>query len=366
MTDRDTTFAKALDLIKDHDALAGEANQDLRAAVFQKYVEDAAQDHDRALKRATFWHNTPLMVALTGLLTIAANFAVNYTRAEQDLSGLLTKSEFDAAIQANNDRLSAELAEERAQADAARSADGAQRAFQYQVLTELLDIPDEETRARLLLFYVDAGAMEGLSTGPLRAMAKQSIADTGGDPEAQVGVPTTREVPDRFSLLQEVLGDPGTEGCDIPLRTVPMPEPMLAASPALRQAAPLRVHAAAAPYAERLLRKLADAPTPRVFPQPPVGYAPLSASDTEVTGRASWGASVTFFVGASLIVQLGNPLMPFGRHPDAPELTAATTDTGYRLNPTLLNLGIIQFELTDDTLREIQASGYIPWDGTCQ
>ncbi|MQQ10476.1 hypothetical protein GFB49_18590 [Epibacterium sp. SM1979] len=142
---------------------------------------------------------------MTGLIAVGANFAVDYLRADQDLSGLLTKAEFDAALASDaaaeallRDRerevLRAELAESLAAAEAARIERLKEIEFQYSVLSQLVDETNERVRARLLLFYIRAGALRGLNEGALTQMAETSIRNTGGNPDAPMGVPSREAI----------------------------------------------------------------------------------------------------------------------------------------------------------------------------
>jgi len=106
------------------------------------------------------------------VIAVRAKFAADHFRAEQDLTGLLTKVEIEAALASNaatealardNERklLKAELQDNLADTAAARNQRLNEVEFQYSVLSQLVDEPNEKTRARLLLFYIRAGALKG-------------------------------------------------------------------------------------------------------------------------------------------------------------------------------------------------------------
>jgi hypothetical protein len=117
----------------------------------------------------------------------------------------LTKFEFDAVLALNaesealmrdqeRELLKAELAINFADAAATKTGRLKEIEFQYSVLSQLLDEPDESTRARLLLFYIRAGALQSLNEKELSKMAETSIRNTGGDPDAPMGVPSREAI----------------------------------------------------------------------------------------------------------------------------------------------------------------------------
>ena len=203
---------EALDLITSKPALQGEENADLRARLIEKAYHQRSLDREFEISvrkqdfaEKTFWQNTPLVVALTGVIAVAANFVADYFRADQDLTGLLTKVEFEAALAStaatealarDNERelLKAELQDNLANAAAARNERLKEVEFQYSILNQLVDEPNEKTRARLLLFYIKAGALKGLDVEQLSAMAETSIRNTGGDPSDPMGVPSRQAI----------------------------------------------------------------------------------------------------------------------------------------------------------------------------
>ncbi|WP_332699402.1 hypothetical protein [Devosia sp.] len=104
-------------------------------------------------KRLEFWHNTPLVVALVGVITIAANGAVSWVQSDQT-------------------------------ADA--SALQAQRQFSYETITSELSKTDDQTeRANVLLFLTKVGILQGLDLEALASIA-QNTAET-----ASVTIPST-------------------------------------------------------------------------------------------------------------------------------------------------------------------------------
>jgi len=203
---------EALGLFESNSELQKADNAALRATMLSKAYDQRSKDKEleiadrqQEFSRRTFWHNTPLIVALTGVIAVGANFAADYLRADQDLTGLLTKSEYEAALALNaesealirdqeRELLKAELANNLADAAATRTEKLREIEFQYSVLSQVLDEPDESTRARLLLFYIRADALQGLNVEELSKMAEASIRNTGGDPDVPMGVPSREAI----------------------------------------------------------------------------------------------------------------------------------------------------------------------------
>jgi hypothetical protein len=134
-------FLKDSDLSPEHKTLllqnALEMERDKRkAALAAEGTSEAAK-----FERLKFWHNTPLVVALVGTLTIAAQFASGYLLSNQ--TGTL-------------------------------AADQDKREFAYRILeTELGKIDPEKAdqRANALLFLAKAGVLDGLNVAELEKIA---------------------------------------------------------------------------------------------------------------------------------------------------------------------------------------------------
>lgn len=129
-----------------------EREKDERAAAINapKQIEEAK------LSRLTFWHNTPLVVALVGVITLTAQFASTYFLSNQ------TSAQ--------------DVAQDR-------------REFSYRIMeTELgkTDPLDAEQRANTLLFLAKAGVLDGLNV-----VALEQIALGATQPEASVSIPST-------------------------------------------------------------------------------------------------------------------------------------------------------------------------------
>ena len=85
-------------------------------------------DRDFALKdrdaKVTTWQakfNTPLVIALTGILTIAANFAVAYLTKDQDTAAQVLVANENARLTAENSTLTADLTDAQATANQQRT-----------------------------------------------------------------------------------------------------------------------------------------------------------------------------------------------------------------------------------------------------
>lgn len=137
---------------------------ELRTILLQDHLAEQAARRERRdsseqrkleqqQKRLEFWHNTPLVVALVGVITISANGAVSWLQSDQA-------------------------------ADA--SAIQAQRQFSYETITSELSKTDDQTeRANVLLFLTKVGILQGLDSEALADIA-QNTAET-----ATVTIPAT-------------------------------------------------------------------------------------------------------------------------------------------------------------------------------
>jgi hypothetical protein len=148
-----------------------------RAELELKKKQTKASD---TLSRKQFWHNTPLVVALVGLITIGANLASSL---------LLNKDTAD-----NTERLKqieAQLSEESKSAEAHREASREERGFAYKIIEqELAKSGDQEGRAKVLLFLVRAGILNSLNRDELEKMALNDL-DLLGKGQDKVGIPPT-------------------------------------------------------------------------------------------------------------------------------------------------------------------------------
>lgn len=123
--------------------------------------------------------NTPVALALTGVVTIAANFYVSWNLAKQAGSQAITVIELQSA-------LSAALA---AQEDA-RAISTANLNFQFEIMrSELSRFAEDDPNANLkraeaLLFLTRAGLLSGLDVQFLAQTAERAINLAGGDIDA--------------------------------------------------------------------------------------------------------------------------------------------------------------------------------------
>lgn len=160
---------------------------DIKKALLDKVFEEKRFERERAKDEETrhdeknrFWHNTPLVVALTGAITIAANA----------LSGAFLDRE-GTQNKASLTRIEAALAEQGKGADANRQASNEERQFAFRVIErELAKSNEMAERAGVLLFLVRSGILNGLNRDELEEMALNDLEKSGSDSES-VGIPAT-------------------------------------------------------------------------------------------------------------------------------------------------------------------------------
>jgi hypothetical protein len=149
-------------------------------------IDKSLQSETNQLERRKWWWSTPAAVALTGLITIAANFGVSYWTAAQQHY----------------------LTDQTGDSDAKRKAAAAEREFEYRIVErELTQDKPEKDRARILLFLVRSGVLNGLDAKELRQMAEDTLNDKAG-----------ASVPSLGSLRQNV--DALRTVCNMPYRVV--------------------------------------------------------------------------------------------------------------------------------------------------
>ena len=195
---------------------------DLLKAALERDTARAAQDHET---RRAKW-STPLIIALTGLITMAGNLGVGYFTGIYETSNAVTletlQSELDARTQVQNnqltqelERLKAELAEKANNAAALQQLRAREREFQYKMLEQQLalkatdlEVADDELaqrRAQTLLFLVDIGALSELKADELRR-----YADKKDVPALVISGPTSGpdDPDDRIQQMRAVAAAP--------------------------------------------------------------------------------------------------------------------------------------------------------------
>lgn len=171
-----------LEFLKD-----SELDLDIKKALMDKVFEEKHLEREREKDEAArqtekrrFWHNTPLVIALTGTITIAANAL---SSAFLDRQGAQSKETLT--------RIEAALAEQGKGADANRQASNEERQFAFRVIEqELAKSNDMAERAGVLLFLVRSGILNGLNRQELEQMALNDLEKSGSNSES-VGIPAT-------------------------------------------------------------------------------------------------------------------------------------------------------------------------------
>lgn len=145
----------------------------------------------RALESKRFWHNTPLVLALVGTITIFANGAVSFFLAQLATSGTVTVEQLKGQLKASEDRLAGERERDLAKlrndlslvasdAEAKRTATRLEREFAFKIVeTQLSRNITQEERAEVLLFLARAGIVSSLNVDALKEMAEKSLKNEG-------------------------------------------------------------------------------------------------------------------------------------------------------------------------------------------
>jgi hypothetical protein len=135
-----------------------ELDVELKKSMLDKIFQERKDARDLALERKKFWHNTPLVVALVGTITIGANLLSSFVLNTQT-----------------------------SQTDASKD----ERQFAFGVINqELAKSTDLRARAEVLLFLVRAGVLNSLNRDELEKMATADLQRLNIPPES-VGIPPT-------------------------------------------------------------------------------------------------------------------------------------------------------------------------------
>lgn|GEM_PF-846350 len=166
-----------------------QAPLELRTALASKLLDmeldrqrlDLERETSRAQSRLKKW-STPLAIALTGVITISATFAVDYFKADQKADQALTLEQLKRQLDARDAELRSELALQAKENEASIAAEAARRKFEYGLLErEIGKYDNPAQRAQALLFLTEAGLLEGLNTRKLAEWAERSLRKEGVD-----------------------------------------------------------------------------------------------------------------------------------------------------------------------------------------
>jgi hypothetical protein len=168
-----------------------------RRAVREEHNKGIETKFTRRLEERRFWHNTPLMLALVGTITIVANGLVSYLLAMRSTSDNVTIKELDERLDRQRTQLKTELAEKVASADAQRNATKDERDFEFRIIErELAKSDDPGRRAEVMLFLVRAKIITTLDREELTKIAEEQYRKATGNKISSVGIPPTLGKPD--------------------------------------------------------------------------------------------------------------------------------------------------------------------------
>ncbi|SFO74232.1 hypothetical protein SAMN05216330_104451 [Bradyrhizobium sp. Ghvi] len=223
MADWESEFS----FLKDRD-LEPEIKKILLENLLKEKAQKPLLNEELAERRATlrleklkFWHNTPLVVALVGLVTIGANAVVGYFQTRQAAANSIAIKQLEATISEAQgaseserarqfEKLKTDLQESTARAEATRKASKEERDFAYKIIQdELAKSEDIKGRAAILLFLVRAGVLSSLNRSELEQMASADLkAPTSSDAQ----IPLTLGRP-YFGPINICVGSGGGASC---------------------------------------------------------------------------------------------------------------------------------------------------------
>jgi D-alanyl-D-alanine carboxypeptidase len=356
------------------DASAPDA-KDLRLGILDRLAQIDGADRDFLLKQGEAQHavkqwrsNTPLIIALTGAITIAANFLASYLLKDQQTELEAELARTTAELTEKNTRLQTELDEIKAESSQKRALQSREIDFQYAMIDRIMSadaleessVEDVELlRARQLLFLSQIGLLSLVDKDALVSLSKE-IEPSDGLPT--VGFPTlpsaapsasnlsTQTIPSK-DLIAEALGPPGTK-CDVPLVRVDVPFPMTLAWDDAQSVSHILVHEAAAPYFKRAIELVVQRSLQSEFGLFGGTFAALKIRGMTAPSSHAWGIAID-------IDPAGNQLK-WGRDRASMshELARTMEEAGFVSIGLQRNFDWGHFELSEAALREIIASGY--------
>jgi hypothetical protein len=200
---------EGLDFLSDP-ALDPEIKKLLLAGVFEerRQKRDIAQRSEdsktsQEIERKRFWHNTPLMLALVGTISVFASGLVAYVQAARTTSDTITLKELEGKLKESEGRSSAERerqiaqlrqqwSQEASEAEARRTATREERAFEFKIIEqELAKTGEPAARAQVLLFLVRAKIVTSLDRDELQKMAIAEYKSATGKEPGPSGIPPT-------------------------------------------------------------------------------------------------------------------------------------------------------------------------------
>ena len=343
-------------------------------------------DRDFALKdrdaKVTTWQaklNTPLVIALTGILTIAANFAVAYMTKDQDTAAQVLVANENARLTAENSTLTADLTDAQATANQQRTLQARDLEFQYTMIDRIMssvavgDMTEKELeiqRARQLEFLRKLNLLSLVDEKGLKELTGEALS---GGRTVAIGfptLPTAQAIPAPLgsnltkaplALIDKVLGPPGRpdQGCGVPLVKVPVPFEMVASFDQNQSVTSFPVHQAAASHftkALALLKERGLESHARLFGGV---YIPRPPRTTSRVSVHSWGIAIDFDPAGNQV--------NWGRDRASLPTDFARTmeEAGFLSSGLAYDRDWMHFELSLEALGEIEANGYKPWDGVC-
>ncbi len=172
---------------RDTSLLSNEAiPESVRAALAQGLLSERSSLQDLELEqqklelesRKFIW-NTPLVMALAGLITLTGTFITERWTRKDATQNAITLEQLKHEIGLSEKRLKQQLDERTKKTDAEIAASAKEREFQYKIVTaELADKSKTQLdRAAVLYFLARAGVLNTLNSAELKKMATEQEAN---------------------------------------------------------------------------------------------------------------------------------------------------------------------------------------------
>lgn len=155
----------------------------------QRNTEASSREKEKLeFEKRKFRWNTPVVVTLTGLLTLGATYLFDVWKAEteselvvkqgtEEAQNTLTLEQLRAEISESETRLSQSFQARQQKSEAEFAALAEERAFQFNLVKEQLASElDQSERARVLLFLAKSGILSTLNVAYLEELANEQLS----------------------------------------------------------------------------------------------------------------------------------------------------------------------------------------------
>lgn len=323
--------------------------------------------------------NTPLVIALTGLLTIAANFGVSYILKDQGSNQERQLAETNATLTSENQKLNSQLRDSEASRAQERANETKGLEFQYNMIDKIMSAPSdpdlndeqiEQLRARQIAFLYKMGLMSKIEKEGFKRLYKSATnkdlddADIIGFPTLPTAAqPRNSAIGSRLTAaskeeVERILGPSGTANCEVPLVEVTVPFEFVDYNGEKKTASKVRVHKAAVKHFEQAFQLIVERKLEKEIRQVGAAYRYMKINEKNWRGIHAWGASIDFNPPHSFLERKTKRV--------SIAFAQAMEDAGFLSIGLKVDGNWSHFELSQQALEDIERGGYKPPARECE